>query len=917
MKNDVTNIIKFYRDLYQHEYNTERIPNFYSKKVSYIYYPETFELLRDQDHVLPVDSEWGKEVLAELELNSSEKKLVVGAYFIKGKMTILGKSQKIFTPIYLHDVSLDYTDEVYTLQINPNSRVLNPVIIYYLNTIDKDTNNQYGDIVNLFFESGHPFDFEGISRLQDALGKKYPKLDSSLLEKRFFANERLVDLEKVYRSRKEAYDNVVWPDMAVGLVDKPVKSKGVINELKDLSQNKGKGHAYSTLISVFNQEQPKTIKSSRTKEKQHESIVPVSLSKNQKKVFKSSSTSPFTVVIGPPGTGKSFTIAALAIQAAFDGKTVLIASKNEQACRVVSNKISHDIGIKGIHVDASSPHYRRSVSSKLRNIGNGIGVGQINAYEYRRLKADLTKSKSRLSKLTAEIASRAREEMKWGKKLANPQKGFFISLQKQWIRYKYKWTESIWTTKHKLHKTDKRLKNLKKRMIKLSYQDSLYRLLSKSRPELLVLEKAFQERKGNLIKSIFSSVDFDIVLQALPVWICKSSDIANILPLEENLFDLLIIDEASQCDIASSIPLLYRAKSVVIVGDPNQLRHLSFISNQKEQLLRVKYGLSGVDVKYRDRSILDQVNQRISSQENVVFLDEHYRSMPDIISFSNEHFYSDQLKIMTSNLGREHLEHLKIVKVGGQRNEKGENTEEANQILASIRTIIDNEVGFSSSGCSSIGIISPFRSQVTLVKKLMKANVGIKEIKKHSILIGTPFDFQGEERDVIFVSLVVDDTVNHGTIRYLERTDIFNVTITRARYLQEVYTSVNPNVLNENSLLAKYLSKVGADKPQNDQETAYDQFLNEVVSYLKQINGGTIYLDKMIADARLDIIIGREDKILGIDLVGFPGDYEEHLTIEDIESLERTNIDVFILPYSDWVFDPDLCRDALKGFTTQ
>jgi hypothetical protein len=917
MKNDVTNIIKFYRDLYQHEYNTERIPNFFSKKVTHIYHPENFELLRDKEHLLPVDSGWGQEVLAELELSSSEKKLVAGAYFIKGRMNILGKAQKIFTPIYLHDITLDYHDELYTLQLNPDSRIINPVIIHYLNVMDKGSNKPYGDIVNLFFESDHPFDFEGISKLQDALGKTYPKLDASLLEKRFFSNERLVDLEKVYRSRKEAYENVVLPELAVGLVDKPAKSKGVINELRSLSEHQALGQASSTLRSVFSKEQPVARGRQKTKGKAPDIMVPVSLSKSQKKVFQSSFTAPFTLVIGPPGTGKSFTIAALAIQAAHDGKRVLIASKNEQACRVVSNKISQDIGIKGIHIDASSPHYRRSVSSKLRNIGNGIGVRQINSYEYRRLKSDLSKSRQGLDKLIAEISGRAKEEIKWGKKLSNPQKGFLISLQKQWIRYKYGWTEGIWTTKHKLHKTDKRLKNLRKRLIKMSYQNRLYNLLSKSRPELLMLEKAFQERKGNLIKSIFSSVDFDIVLQALPVWICKSSDIANILPLEEGLFDLLIIDEASQCDIASSIPLLYRAKSVVIVGDPNQLRHLSFISKQKEQMLRLKYGLSGVDVKYRDRSILDQVNQFISSQENVVFLDEHYRSMPDIISFSNEHFYSDELKIMTSNLGREHLEHLRIVNVGGQRNEKGENAEEAHQIVMSIRNIIDEEVAYSASGSSSIGIISPFRNQVTLIKKLIKANISLPEIKKHSMLIGTPFDFQGEERDVILLSLAIDNQVNHGTLRYLERTDIFNVTITRARYLQEVYASVDPKVLHEHSLLAKYLTKSKAAPVRHDQETAYDLFLNEVVNYLREIKVGTIHLDKTIANARLDIIVAREDKILGIDLVGFPGDYEEQLTVEDIKSLERTNIDVFILPYSDWFFDPGLCKNALQRFTTQ
>jgi len=539
---DIQKIIKFYRDCYQYEYNTERVANFYAKGISHLYYPESFKIVSQDDYELPVSSTWGQDVYSELELSSSEKKLICGTFFVKGKAVILGKTQKIFTPIYLHDVMLNKTDDVFFIHVDADSVVVNPIAINYLNSIEATSAHKYDDLAEALLGSNQPFSFDGLVKLTKFLKDKYPEVNTSLIERRIQSEDRLSDLEKVYSSRKSGYENLVFPDLLIGLVDKPKKSKGVINELTELStRNISKN---STLSQVFGKASNGRVKN--TKKNTVGPVVPVSLSNRQEKILDSARKSKITIVVGPPGTGKSFSIAALAVQAAHEGKKVLIASKSEQACQVINNKIKKDIGINGITLDASKPRFRISVAAKLRNIANGIGVRELTFDAFKRLKNEVIILKSSINRAIDEISDRGLVEVRWGKKLADNRNGLIAGLQREWIKYRHNSKKPIWKTKYLLHKTEEQLRKKERKFIRAVYQNRLFKLLGNHRQEFLKLEEAFLEEKGNLIKEIFSSVDYEIILKALPIWICKSSDIANILPLDEELFDLTMFNFGDQ-----------------------------------------------------------------------------------------------------------------------------------------------------------------------------------------------------------------------------------------------------------------------------------------------------------------------------------------------------------------------------------
>ena len=141
---------------------------------------------------------------------------------------------------------------------------------------------------------------------------------------------------------------------------------------------------------------------------------------------------------------------------------------------------------------------------------------------------------------------------------------------------------------------------------------------------------------------------FPKVADVLPCWAVTSLSARGRLPMQPGIFDLLVIDEASQCDIASALPLLYRSKRAVIIGDPQQLRHITALSSAKDTQLLSQYGLND---KYRwsysAHSLFDLASSLCGS-EDIVTLRDHHRSHADIIGFSNERFYEGRLRVATN-----------------------------------------------------------------------------------------------------------------------------------------------------------------------------------------------------------------------------------------------------------------------------
>lgn len=260
--------------------------------------------------------------------------------------------------------------------------------------------------------------------------------------------------------------------------------------------------------------------------------------------------------------------------------------------------------------------------------------------------------------------------------------------------------------------------------------------------------------------------------------VCMTSlSVKNSLPLAAGIIDLLVIDEASQCDIASALPLLFRAKRVVVIGDPLQLKHITSVQKPEQEYAIDTLAIQEIRPNYVENSLYDNAYS-ISLQSNLtsVFLGEHYRCHPEIISFCNTEFYERELgqtmKIRTKDedfvFGDKGVRWIHV---------NGEMAKTANLNQAEVSKCIElTGLLAVQNPKASIGIITPFRDQkLALQKQLANKMPGVA-------VADTVHRFQGDEKDIIILSTVVTTDCQEGKTKFINRNAyLLNVAITRAR----------------------------------------------------------------------------------------------------------------------------------------
>ena len=273
---------------------------------------------------------------------------------------------------------------------------------------------------------------------------------------------------------------------------------------------------------------------------------------------------------------------------------------------------------------------------------------------------------------------------------------------------------------------------------------------------------------------------FPQVSRHLTCWGVTSLSARGRIPLEEGFFDLLVIDEASQCDIASAMPLLYRAKRAVIIGDPTQLRHVSSLeATRDEQLLERSGMLDHLDWSYSARSLFDLASS-VGDPEDLVTLRDHHRSHADIIEFSNREFYEGQLRVATryETLKRDYGPAVRWIHVEGQVQKQAGgsvyNTAEVQAIIAELERLADQ--GYKGT----VGAVTPFRPQANRLHDAAYSRDRLTRfLHDADFQVGTAHSFQGDERDLMIFSPVVANGIAEGSLRFLNsNANLFNVAVT-------------------------------------------------------------------------------------------------------------------------------------------
>jgi superfamily I DNA and/or RNA helicase/very-short-patch-repair endonuclease len=268
--------------------------------------------------------------------------------------------------------------------------------------------------------------------------------------------------------------------------------------------------------------------------------------------------------------------------------------------------------------------------------------------------------------------------------------------------------------------------------------------------------------------------------------------VRHALPLTPEVVDIVVIDEASQCDIASALPLLYRAKRTVIIGDPNQLSHISMLNKADDQQLQREIGLISPDDQrflYSLTSLFDMGRTVIGTGARFVHLLEHYRSRAEIIGFSNKRFYGDKLSVWTDYRKLKGSGQSKAViwhNVNGTviRPHQGSayNLEEAKEVVDLIQQIVKHIISQGDGYIASLGVVTPFREQANKIRDLLEQKIDSNQLRKLDFIVDTAHKYQGDERDIMIFSPVISNNTPQTTLGFLGNTvNLFNVAITRAR----------------------------------------------------------------------------------------------------------------------------------------
>lgn len=379
--------------------------------------------------------------------------------------------------------------------------------------------------------------------------------------------------------------------------------------------------------------------------------------------------------------------------------------------------------------------------------------------------------------------------------------------------------------------------------------------------QLRNLQSSFQKQNNLLMTQGVNSekvrecvIKFKRWLEITPAWATTMLSLMRSAPCLPGVFDAVIIDEASQCDVPPMIPALYRARRAVIVGDPQQFSPVITMHDLRNTYLLRQHHLDDVQYAMYDYCKATAYNV---VQENSIMLTNHYRCHPDIAEYFNDAFYGNCLNVCTA------LERLKSPSAYGLKHAVD---------LEDVKDSVDNEIkavvervsSLAKNGYpGSVGVITPLRYYANILdEKLNRWRHSFKD----ELIVNTVNGFQGGEKDVIIFMLSYTSQLTSSQKWYLtaeENRYIYNVAVSRARACLILVGDKAQCAASNCKLLRKlaalpYTKKTGSDIPKFDsvwEERLYNALIAQGIEPQPQYHMGGRRLDMaVITDTvKLDI----------------------------------------------------------------
>ena len=413
--------------------------------------------------------------------------------------------------------------------------------------------------------------------------------------------------------------------------------------------------------------------------------------------------------------------------------------------------------------------------------------------------------------------------------------------------------------------------------------------------------------------------------EAVPCWIMPIHRALESLNPKENHFDIIIIDEASQSDL-SSLAVLYMGKKLIIVGDDEQVSPSAVgIKIERTEALQsiITNIVPNSHLFTPETSIYDIARTTFQPE----MLCEHFRSVPEIINFSNMLSYHNKIKPLRSSKDSVLLPAVVHYRVNGCKNSRKENEIEAQSIVALMKSCMKQ----SEYKGKTFGVISLLGDeQVKCIQRLIEKEIDAEDIISRKILCGNSANFQGDERDVVFLSMV--DSNDSDTPLPLRVCDDarkvykrrYNVAASRAKDQLWVVTSLDSaNDLKSGDirkLLLDYAKNPSINELRNEQiEHDSESPFEEAVAKALSNRGYHIVQQWEVGAYRIDMVAIYQGRSIAIECDGEQWHSTESQIYSDMERqtiLERIGWKFIRIRGSEYYMNPDKAIETVVNKLT-
>jgi hypothetical protein len=590
----------------------------------------------------------------------------------------------------------------------------------------------------------------------------------------------------------------------------------------------------------------------------------IKLNDSQETALASAATAPLTVITGPPGTGKSQTVAAIVADAWLRGQTVLVSSTNNTPIDDVINHKMLQLD-EALILRTGNADKRRELGAWLREL-----VGRVSrrppevvtiplqaASLLRHRAARALEERARVEQAvqaTAERRDRA-PALVWGEQ--QPPLHDLVRIQsvaERACRTRWRWlrrrrtaaclaragiqTPSItaeqvrdWAAAEDSFRaawqalTTMQLAHPVDTLARFSEAEDMWIAASQAttrarvREQFIAGAEALHQLANVLTDELPRREAIGRAMACVSGWATSALSTRPNFACRGGSIDLVIIDEASQCNLAQVLPLAYRAKRLVIVGDPKQLPPV--VTANAQELLRSLAAVAGTthdELATAHLTYEDSAHTAFAPRHgrDPFLLEEHYRCHPEIIQFCNEQLYDNRLTVLTK-IGPYHEQPrgLEWREVAG-RTERGRAGSALNRAEAEA---IASWVAECNLLPQSVGVVTPFREQAKLIRRLLSqdARAALKDVR-----VGTAHTFQGGECETVLFSTVLSVDAKPGTVAWLEgERNLINVAVSRARKRLVVFG--NREELRRLSAITLLALAEAAERRGPKQDTAWSE----------------------------------------------------------------------------------------------